>query len=236
MKISSALILSTLCVDVLTIALGRLTTLICVSLGVLMLAVIVSSPMLPLYYKRVWLEQIGTAVKLKKEYGVLHNAYLVYLLGYFAAMVATIVHSVRRKKMGDPKLAGFIAGVVCGNIMVWLFEKFVNWEFEFLSVTYLVSELLLLLVYWMMQDYVHKNDLPSTQIPTGDTERARELAREKGLTAKECEVLEMMLLGESRKQIAAELHVSENTVKTHVKHIYEKLGVGGREEIQALLS
>jgi DNA-binding CsgD family transcriptional regulator len=209
---------------------------VCTSLGVLMLAVIVSSPMLPLYYKRVWLEEIGTAVKLKKEYGVLHNAYLLYLLGYFAAMIATILHSVRRKKMGDPKLAGFISGVVCGNIMVWLFEKFINWEFEFLSVTYLASELLLLLVYWMMQDYVHKNDLPSTQIPTGDTERARELAREKGLTAKECEVLEMMLLGESRKQIAAELHVSENTVKTHVKHIYEKLGVGGREEIQALLS
>jgi DNA-binding CsgD family transcriptional regulator len=126
--------------------------------------------------------------------------------------------------------------VVCGNITVWLFEKFINWEFEFLSVTYLASELLLLLVYWMMQDYVHKSDLPSTQTPTGDTERARELAREKGLTAKECEVLEMMLQGESRKQIAAELHVSENTVKTHVKHIYEKLGVGGREEIQAVLS
>ncbi len=39
-----------------------------------------------------------------------------------------------------------------------------------------------------------------------------------------------------KKQIAGELHVSENTVKTHVKHIYEKLGVCGREEIQVLLS
>ncbi len=208
---------------------------ICLALGGVMFLIVASSPMLPLYYKRVWLEQIGTGVKLKKEYGVLHNAYLVYLLGYFVAMIATILHSVHRRKLGDPKLAGFIAGVVCGNILVWLFEKFINWQFEFLSVTYIISELLLLLVYWMMQDYVHKDDLPSASEPADDAERVKALAREKGLTAKECEVLERMLAGVSRKQIAAELHVSENTVKTHVKHIYEKLGVCGREEILSLL-
>ncbi len=216
----------------------RVHVIICVSLGVLMLAVIVSSPMLPLYYKRVWLEQIGTAVKLKKEYGVLHNAYLVYLLGYFAVMIVTIIHSVRRKKLGNPKFAGFIAGVVCGNILVWLFEKFINWEFEFLSVTYIASELMLLLVYWMMQDYVHKKDVPGAVMPVDEgaaaTKKMTELAQEKGLTAKEREVLERMLQGQSRKEIASEMHISENTVKTHVKHIYEKLGVSGREEIRAL--
>jgi DNA-binding CsgD family transcriptional regulator len=206
-------------------------------LGVAVFFVAASPGYSEIYYKdTTTLITVDGVSVLDKDYGPLHVLYLFYLLGYFAAMIATILHSVRRKKMGDPKFAGFIAGVVCGNILVWLFEKFINWEFEFLSVTYLASELLLLLVYWMMQDYVHKSDLPSTQTPTGDTERARELARERGLTAKECEVLEMMLQGESRKQIAAELHVSENTVKTHVKHIYEKLGVGGREEIQALLS
>ena len=132
----------------------------CVSLAVVMLAIIVSAPMIPLYYKSVAIERIGGATKLVKEYGVLHNAYLVYLLGYFIAMIGTILHSVRKKKIGAPKFAGFIAGIVCSNITVWLFEKFVNWEFEFLAVTYLISELLLLLVYWMMQDYVHKSDIP----------------------------------------------------------------------------
>ena len=38
-----------------------------------------------------------------------------------------------------------------------------------------------------------------------------------GLTAKEREVLEIVLDGKSRKEIAAELHLSENTVKTHWK-------------------
>ena len=35
--------------------------------------------------------------------------------------------------------------------------------------------------------------------------------------------------------IAGELHVSENTVKTHVKNIYSKAGVQNRTELMALL-
>jgi DNA-binding CsgD family transcriptional regulator len=87
----------------------------------------------------------------------------------------------------------------------------------------------------MMQDYVHKNDLPSMEAPVDEAERVQMLAQEKGLTGKEREVLARMLAGQSRREIAAELHVSENTVKTHVKHVYEKLGVCGREEILSLL-
>lgn len=132
----------------------------CISLAVGMFAIIVSSPMIPLYYKSVDIEVIDGATKLVKEYGVLHPIYMVYLLGYFAVMIGTIIHSVRKKKIGKPKLAGFILAVVCSNIVMWLFEKLVSWEYEFLSVMYIASELLLLLVYWMMQDYVHKNDIP----------------------------------------------------------------------------
>ena len=80
----------------------------CVSLGAVMFAVIASSPMLPLYYKSVDIEMIDGAAKLVKEYGVLHPVYLFYLLGYFASMIGTIIHSVRKKKIGKPKLAGLL--------------------------------------------------------------------------------------------------------------------------------
>ena len=133
----------------------------CVSLGALMFAIVASSPMLPLYYKSVDIKMINGAAKLVKEYGVLHPFYMVYLLGYFAAMIGTIIHSVRKKKIGKPRFAGFIAAIVCSNIVVWLFEKLVRWEYEFLSVTYIGSELLLLIVYWMMQDYIPKNEIPA---------------------------------------------------------------------------
>ena len=39
-----------------------------------------------------------------------------------------------------------------------------------------------------------------------------------------------MAAGASNKQIAAQLFISESTVKTHVAHIYEKLGVKTRAE------
>lgn len=222
----------------------------CVSLGVVMFAIVASSPMLPFYYKSVDIEMIDGAAKLVKEYGVLHPVYLVYLLGYFAAMIGTIIHSVRKKKIGDTKLAGFIAAIVCINIVVWLFEKMINWEYEFLSVTYIASEFLLLIVYWMLQDYVHKNDLP-TYTPAEKEELAIQITEmtmeaklakvltfvkeDNPLSMREREILEMVIAGKKRREIAEKMHLSENTVKTYTRTLYGKLGISCREELYELL-
>ena len=221
----------------------------CVSLGALMFAIVASSPMLPLYYKSVDIEMIDGAAKLVKEYGVLHPVYLVYLLGYFATMIGTIIHSVRKKKIGNPKLAGFIAAIVCSNIVMWLFEKMVNWEYEFLSVTYISSEFLLLIVYWMLHDYVHKNEVPSPVIVeekapiiiVDNMTRAEKiktildsLPEDTVLSTRQMDILERILDYKSRKEIAVELHLSENTVKTHTGMLYKALGVSGRDEIYAM--
>ena len=221
-----------------------------VSLGILMFGIIATAGILPWYYKSVELEIIDGAAKLVKEYGILHPVYLFYLLGYFAAMIATIIHSVRKKKIGNPKFAGFIAGVVCSNIIVWLFEKFVDWEFEFLAVTYIASELLLLLVYWMMQDYVHVNDIPQHSPAEGEhlgvdiatmpmnVKIGKVLLFVKNgeaLAPREREILEFILDNKKRREIAEELHLSENTIKTYTRTLYAKLGVSCREELYALL-
>jgi len=50
------------------------------------------------------------------------------------------------------------------------------------------------------------------------------------LTEREKKVLQLLAAGASNKQIAAQLFISESTVKTHVAHIYEKLGVKTRAE------
>lgn len=223
---------------------------LCTTLGVIMFAVIACSPMLPLYYKSVEIERIEGATKLVKEYGVLHPVYALYLLGYFAAMIGAIIHSAKGKKIGKPKFAGFLAGIVCGNIVVWLFEKFIRWEFEFLSVTYVISELLLLLVYWMMQDYVYVKDLPKytpaeemrlgVDIATMPMQVKIEkvlasLKEGETLSQRERDILEKILENTKRKEIAAELFLSENTVKTYTRKLYLKLGVTCRAELYALL-
>jgi DNA-binding CsgD family transcriptional regulator len=51
-----------------------------------------------------------------------------------------------------------------------------------------------------------------------------------GLSARELEVLHELAAGHSNKEIAAQLHVSPNTVKTHVARLFEKLGAKRRTE------
>ncbi|HLU81575.1 MAG TPA: response regulator transcription factor [Flavobacteriaceae bacterium] len=52
------------------------------------------------------------------------------------------------------------------------------------------------------------------------------------LTQREQEILEYLAMGNSFKLIAAELKISLDTVRTHIKHIYDKLHV--RSQIEAV--
>ena len=51
-----------------------------------------------------------------------------------------------------------------------------------------------------------------------------------GLTARELEILELIAAGLSNKEIAGRLFVSENTVKTHLSRVFDKLGAKRRTQ------
>ena len=51
-----------------------------------------------------------------------------------------------------------------------------------------------------------------------------------GLSERELEVLQELAAGRANKEIAARLHVSPNTVKTHVANLFAKLGARRRTE------
>lgn len=51
-----------------------------------------------------------------------------------------------------------------------------------------------------------------------------------GLSDREVDVLNCLVDGFTTNQIAARLFISENTVKTHIRHIFEKLEVSNRAE------
>lgn len=61
--------------------------------------------------------------------------------------------------------------------------------------------------------------------------QTRALGRRVGLSARETEVLEEFVRGRSAAVIADKLFVSRNTVKTHLRRIYEKAGVHSRQEL-----
>lgn len=55
-----------------------------------------------------------------------------------------------------------------------------------------------------------------------------------GLTAREIDVALLIARGRSKTFIADELFISENTVRTHSKNVYAKLGIHSREELISL--
>jgi len=65
--------------------------------------------------------------------------------------------------------------------------------------------------------------------PTAAAKLAEGVARVQ-LTPRELATLRLMADGRSNKEIAGELGISERTVKTHLGHLFEKLGVTSRTE------
>ena len=58
--------------------------------------------------------------------------------------------------------------------------------------------------------------------------RLRKQSDAPALTPREQEILHLIAAGKSLPQIAKELYLGLTTVKTHVQHLYEKLGVSDR--------
>jgi DNA-binding NarL/FixJ family response regulator len=54
------------------------------------------------------------------------------------------------------------------------------------------------------------------------------------LTRRECDVLRLLADGLSNRRIADELSLGDETVKTHLRSIYKKLGVQDRTQAVAL--
>ncbi len=59
---------------------------------------------------------------------------------------------------------------------------------------------------------------------------ARSLRTEPVFSARERRIADLIVAGHTNKEIATELFVSENTIKTHISHIFKKAGARNRNE------
>jgi DNA-binding NarL/FixJ family response regulator len=69
-----------------------------------------------------------------------------------------------------------------------------------------------------------------SHIPPAIAEKLAERMGTEELTPREFDVLEQIVRGKSNKETAAELEISEATVKTHINSLLGKLGVTDRTQ------
>ena len=215
----------------------------------LMFLIVCTTGYLDWYYTEATIETVAGATVLCKEYGVLHPINLIYVIMYFVAMLAVLCISLIQHKGAAQKHACIMLAIVLGNIGLWCIQKVIPWSFELLSAIYLASALSFLCIRLMLQDYIHKRDIPKFShaeqkklgVEITALSMEEKLAKvllfvkeDDPLGIREREILEIILKNKKRKEIAEELHLSENTVKTHVATLYEALGVNKKEEIFSL--
>ncbi len=217
---------------------------------------------LDIYYKEISLIKVDGATVLQKVYGPLHSIYLYYLMAHFAAMLSVILYARIKKKIKSSSQAVLLLTAVFINLCVWLMEQFVDLDFEFLSVSYLASELFLLGISLLIQDITlqnaivtkHHSEISSNEassapaatphsentVPDSPTLSDEKSLREKAeylesvlytLTPTERQVYKLYLDGKKTKDVMAELHITENTLKFHNRNLYSKLGVATRKEL-----
>lgn len=80
--------------------------------------------------------------------------------------------------------------------------------------------------YWITEG-------PTRDVETGLQKLEEERRRHKafGLTDRELEIVRAVVAGYTNREIARRFAVTENTVKTHLTHIFDKLGASNRIEL-----
>lgn len=196
---------------------------------------------LDIYYKEVTLVVEDGVSVLKKVYGPWHSLYLFYLLLYFTAMVAVIIHGAAARKLASPTHAVILCVAVLVNIGVWLLEQLVDFHFEFLAVSYIISELFLLGLHLMVQEAQRASTAtpaqpavpsPAPPVPQVSREQAAFFAAHLPLlTPTERIIFDLYAAGMSSKDILKDQNIKENTLKYHNRNIYSKLGVSSRRQL-----
>jgi DNA-binding CsgD family transcriptional regulator len=243
------LVMLLIIMDVCQIRRVKWVTGLLVAVSTLAFLLAASGDWLGLYYKAVSIETVNGMTRLIKDYGPLHILYTVYLLSYFILMVAVILHAAKMAKLASPKYAVFLVAIALCNLMVWAVEQFIDVDFEFLSVSYIVTEVMLLLIFSMLRDYgivqpggavvsvqmltqLNTRQAAAGELPPDMENLFHAFAEKvKTLSSAERRILNYYIEGHDTADIPDLAFISIHTVKKHNRSIYQKLGVASRDEL-----
>ncbi len=83
---------------------------------------------------------------------------------------------------------------------------------------------------WAGQKIIRKKVTPDTIVPPPAFQSSEAAMAKFGITPRELEVLQLIALGHSNQEIADQLFVSLNTIKTHISNVLAKLDAERRTQ------
>lgn len=128
-------------------------------------------------------------------------------------------------------VGAILVGGLLGGQLMMIGERYYLFTAMFaLSAIFLTF----LIIPWMfnkIEDFYYSSNHEESNNELTNMEIVQSIFEAHSLTVRETEIVEHLLQGLTNKQIAAELYVSENTLKTHIKNIYYKLQIKSRREL-----
>lgn len=133
--------------------------------------------------------------------------------------------------------AGYLTGLAINGYTVEGLKRLRDFDSVIANTGgYVIAGVALSLLVGQLLDFVanarrYATSNPATTLKRPEPLSLRDRFRQRGLTAKQCEVAELVARGLTNKQIAESLHIAVSTAETHVKHILAKLDVPRRAAI-----
>ena len=163
---------------------------------------------------------------------------VLYCVCAFALVLAT-----DRSMLGLPavRVAGVFFALMVGSLGLGLLASWLIAPSVHDNDTFCMALTALSLFFVMTAPlFLFSVTTPSLTVGEGEArdpivESCRRLASAHQLSPREIEVMELAARGYSAPAIASSLMISENTVKVHMRHIYEKLGVHTKQELIRLV-
>lgn len=212
------------------------------AVAIIMFFITASPGILNIYYKEVSLNIVNGITVLDKTYGYLHCLYLYYLLFYFIAMISAVIYSTSKNRIKSSAHAFILISAVLVNFLVWLIEQIIKIDFEILSISYIITEVFLLGLYYLIQEHQLSSfdflkllsPAPVPTSPYGEYSLEQIEKFKTGLatlTEREIPIFNGYALKKPQKVISKETHLGLSSIKYHVGNIYDKLGVVSRKEL-----
>jgi len=100
-----------------------------------------------IYYKNIYLDKLGDATVLGREYGVGHTFFYVILYGYLIFELLILIYSMARKNAVSRKNLWALIATGIASIVLFLLVRMINPDIEVIPLIYVIDSFIFLYMY-----------------------------------------------------------------------------------------